>query len=484
MKAGPVEPSPRGGLRAVNPRTGTLEGTALALASALVALWLWHCWCVFPWLLWNELRLEPSFLLAHGLSVYPAPSDGPVTTWIYGPITPLLFLPAVLASTAATALMTAGAINLLITVGAVAAVCGLWPAPVGTTISGPARWAAGLACLILWPSSSFQYIQADNPAVACGLIGCLILVRSRSDAGWSRWVAAAITVAAMGCKQTALGAIVAQLIWLAVRDGRRIALRHFIRASVCGVALVLASVAFFDPAGLRLNLFTIPGQLPWTDEWVARLRDLIPLLALHLGAPLVVFVLARRQIWQRESPFLLPALCWVAALPPGLASILKIGGTLNSIQSLLLFLPPALVVGLAVQRSQRWLPTAFLAGALAVALVRLHHAPGIALLPRITHLQQAETIATRLPQEVWFPWNPLITYFSAGRFDHVEDGLYVRFVAGQPLTQAEARAHLPPRWAAMAMLSGASDWGLATHLRPADAKETRVGFWTLHTWPR
>lgn len=454
----------------------------VALAAACATLWLWRCWCLFPSLFFNEVRLEPSFLLANGFSVYPGPGEGPVTTWIYGPTTPLLFLPATLASSAAAALMAAGAINTIIVVGSVLLVCALWPAPAGSSLTTSDRIAAGLLCIAVWPASSFQFIQADNVAVAFGLEGNLLLVRSRSDGSRARWLAALAAVAAVGSKQTALGVVIAQVIWLGWTEGRRSAVHHAIRVAAGGIALALATVAYFGPRGLWLNLVSIPAQLPWTDQGGIRLSDLAPLLAVHIGAPLFVLVLARRRIWYRESPLLFPALAWTAALPFGVASLLKIGGNINSLESLLLFLPPALLIFCVSQRSGKSVRDGLAVAALCILLFRIGQTPAALWRPRVAHLHQAKLLTEQLPGKLWFPWNPLITFYSDHRFDHVEDGLYVRFVAGQPLTRAEARMYLPPDWHGMALRRGDSDWGLATHLCPPNAEVREVGFWTLHVW--
>jgi hypothetical protein len=454
----------------------------LVLCGVAVGCWLWHCWCVFPWLLWNELRLAPSFLLTHGLPVYPAPGQGAVTTWIYGPITPLLFLPATLAENSAAALQIAGAINMLIVSGAVLIVCWFWPSGEGLRLGWPARLAAALLALAIWPSSSFQYIQADNAAVALGLFANLLLIRGLPESDLNRWLVAGLTVAAVGCKQTAFGVLIAQLMWLAWGEGWIAAVRQTLRAGVCGVALALACVSFFDPRGLWFNLVEVPAHIPWTSEGFIRIRDLTLLLSVHIGGPLLVLVGLRRKIWHARSPWLLPALSWAAALPPGLASLFKLGGTLNSIESFLLFLPPALVLLAASFRNVRTLQFAFAIAACALVFIRLQRLPNPAWRPRVEQLHQAESIAHQRPGQIWFPWNPLVTYYAERRFDHVEDGLYVRFVSARPLSYPETRAHLPPNWSAMAMLTGSSDWGLASHFCPTDAAVSHVGFWTLTTW--
>jgi len=455
---------------------------SVALATGGVALWLWHCWCVFPSQLFNELRLEPSFLLANGVPIYPDPTEGPVTTWIYGPLSPILFLPATLAGSAASALMIAGFINLLIVVGSLSLTCALWPVAEGSRLTALDRLLGILVCIMVWPGSSLQDLQADNAAVAFGLIGNLFLVRARPGAVNIRWCAAAMAVAAVGCKQTAWGALFAQILWLGWREGWRAGIGHAVRGAFVGAALALAALALFGPAGLWLNVVRLPSLLPWTNEWLARGRILAPYLAIHIAGPMIILVLARHRIWNRYSPLLLPALSWLAALPLGLAAVFKIGGTLNSLESYLLFLPSAIPTFVALQKKSRWIQPRIVAGVIAIAALRFYLVLGPRWVPRVAHFQEAKSIAAQSPQQIWFPWNPLITYYSDHRFDHVEDGMFVRFVCGLPLTMTEARAHLPPHWKGMAIRRGNPEWGLAIHLCPPDARLTETQFWTLRTW--
>jgi hypothetical protein len=184
---------------------------------------------------------------------------------------------------------------------------------------------------------------------------------------------------------------------------------------------------------------------------------------------------------------LLPSLAWLCALPAGLAGILTLGGTLNSLQSLL-YLLPAVVVSVPsalvkrVPTAARWLPIGTASVVVVIIAARVALDAGRPFKPVVAHIQQGELIAQQFKGKVWFPWNPLLTIYSENRFYHVEDGLYVRFLTGNALDYAHARAHLPDSWQITALPSGGSDWGLALNLhRPAD--QTAIsGWWALHVW--
>ncbi|HUJ43473.1 MAG TPA: hypothetical protein VLW52_07695 [Opitutaceae bacterium] len=453
-------------------------------AAAAAALWLWMCWCVFPVSVWNDVRLAPAFALARGVPLYSGANSGAVGTWIYGPLPVLLLWPATLAASAGHALLIAGAVNLLTTVAAIAVVCAAWPVAQGYSLTRSDRFLAMALAIALWPRASWQYLQADNFTVAFGLVGNLLLVRARGPA-W-RWGAAAFAVAGLACKQTSVGVAIAQIIWLGITLGRAEALRHLGRCLGAGALGALAIGFGLGWNGVWLNLFDLPSRLPWTTEMVRRIVDLAPELTIHLVLPVLVMLLWRRAFWRRDSVLLLPSLAWLCALPPGVASLLKIGGTINSLQSLAYWLPPVLVAALAAARSARQLrwaiPGAALAG-LAICTTRLAATPGHPWRPLTKHYRQAEVLAQSFPDQIWFPWNPLVTIYGENRFYHVEDGLYVRFLAGRPLALAHARAFLPPHMCVIALPRGGTDWGIALQFVPPNARRAEFGLWTLYSWP-
>jgi hypothetical protein len=466
------------------PRSRPAIAAAAALAAVAAALWLWVCWCLFPVSPWNDVRLAPSFALARGVSFYPGGHTGAMTTWIYGPLPVLLWWPATWAASAAHAVLAAGAINLLIVAGAIAAVCAAWPAPADHPLAGPDRLLAAALAIALWPRAAFQYLQADNVAVALGLLALLVLVRAPGRRG--RWVAAALAVAGLACKQTSVGVALAQICWLGLTVGWREAGRHLGRCLAAGLAAGALAVASFGWEPLRLNLVTVPGHLPWVGLPWHRLAEHGPEFCVQLLAPALLMLGFRRRFLARDSVLLLPSLAWLWSLPAGGAAYFKIGGNLNSLQSFTYWLPPALLLGLALARGHR--RAAFLAAAAglagaAICSVRIWRIPSVSFRPLVEHYREADQLARAFPHEIWFPWNPLVTLYRDHRFYHVEDGLYMRFLAGQALTPAQVREYLPRALCVIALPRGGADWGYALRLAPPDARVTDFGLWTLHSWP-
>ena len=80
--------------------TQLLLAMVLLLATALVASEL----AAGMFRPWNDIRLAPSAGLLGGYPLYLDPTaTGPIWSWIYGPVAPLFYLPAVLLPTPATA---------------------------------------------------------------------------------------------------------------------------------------------------------------------------------------------------------------------------------------------------------------------------------------------------------------------------------------------------------------------------------------------
>jgi hypothetical protein len=157
-------------------RATSVHAVLLGAVTLAIVFRLWTSFCFFPLAEWNSVRLAPAFMLRFGPTPYPGLDNGPLTTWIYGPVPLLVNLPATLASDTISALSIAETINLLIAIIPVAATVFLLDFS-AAKISRPDRLWALFLCLALWPNTSLQYIQADNTALAFGLLGNLFLTR-------------------------------------------------------------------------------------------------------------------------------------------------------------------------------------------------------------------------------------------------------------------------------------------------------------------
>lgn len=143
---------------------------AAAVAGVAAGLFLWRCWCAFPASYWNELRVAPAFALRFGFPLYPGLDDGPLSTWIYGPVGAVVNLPATFASSAAGAVLIAGVINIVMLVGPMIAVC------LNATELRMQGWKVQLLalalCILLLPVFSLTFQVADHSSIAFGLLSC------------------------------------------------------------------------------------------------------------------------------------------------------------------------------------------------------------------------------------------------------------------------------------------------------------------------
>ena len=455
----------------------------LGAGGLLLVMRLWMSLCFFPISGWNNIRLTPSFMLRFGPTPYPGLDGGPLTTWIYGPVPLFLNLPATFAFDAAAALIIAGVINLLIAV-----------VPTGFVLfaSSPspqtARWTdrawAFLVCLALWPNSSLQYIQADNAAVGFGLVANFLLQRS-CDRSWIQLLPAAICAAlAVWSKQTSLGLIFAQVLWLGVSSGGRASINYTLACAACGFALGGIFVAWFGFDGLWLNLVKLPSAIPFWADLRARTTGLGLHIAGYVLLPALALVIARRAVWKRDSPWLLPALTWLCLLPLGLVSIYKIGGTANSLNGFIYLLPAAaLALVTALRPWQSRLTTALLAsGVAATILVQINLSTTRSMRPLTEPLNQADYLASRFSGQIYFPWFPLVTYYSEHHFYHAEDGLYARYTAQLAPTRAAALRNLPARWSITVFFGPMTGWGIIEQLHPPAVQKSSFGAWTVYSW--
>jgi hypothetical protein len=457
-----------------------LTWLALGLGALLTGIWLWSCWCSFPGIPWNDIRVAPAVGLSRGISIYGTEGVGPVNTWIYGPAPLIVLLPAGLASTAAGAVMIAGAIHVALTAMGLAFVMYRWPVSVPSV--GMQNWQlrtlTALLCVLLFRNENAGYIvyTADTPGIIFGLLSLLALSRGYY------WAAAAGAAAATACKQTFLGLGVAEIVWLYFAVSPRAASLHLVRCVVAGGLVAAIAVAYFGVAGLWHTMVALPSSFPWAAP-VSRIREHELHLALHVLLPLVGVIVFRRLVFSRHSPLLLPALALVCTLPFGLVGFFKIGGNVNSLYSFWLWFPPTLAV-LATHEKMRHLGQK---GILGLALIAASIASlwlrwsNVRVIPNIQAYREATYLAVRMPQRIWFPMHPIVTLYSDGRFYHDLDGIRERAIGGIPMSDDHFFSHLPRTREATATLLPVG-WGLADisdGRLPPDLPVRTFGLWRI-----
>jgi len=180
--------------------------------------------------------------------------------------------------------------------------------------------------------------------------------------------------------------------------------------------------------------------------------------------------------------FHLSVLAYAAMLPMGLAAFLKIGGDINALHSWSYLLPGGLVAWFAADRISATAPARLLA-VTAVALA-LHAADFISLplRPLTEHFARAARLTANYPHAIWFPRNPLITFYADRTLWHSEDGVLTRNLAGFAPRESDFRRHLPPNLQAVAYPE-AENISLAAALLPEFSRTTLLPHWILLTRP-
>lgn len=456
-------------------------GILFAGAAGALLLWFWNAFCVFPHYGWNAVRVAPSFMLRAGVTPYPAPGDGPVTTWIYGPTAIFCQLPATWAPNAVTAMLVAGGINLMLVIAPLIVVLCL---ELRRQRLEPRQYwlAAALACA-LWPSWNLHFYQADNAALAFGLVSIGVLSEGTAGSSWRGWLAAALAALSLWGKQTELGLVCGQLLFVARREGLRVAGEYLLRTVACCAIAGCIFLKLFSAVGLWLNAFVIPASLsrvPLLGK--AASEPFAGQVILLVVLPLLALIATRQSVFSRGSRWALPAWVFVCSLPFTLAAFSSIGGNVNSLHAFVYLLPVSAVA--LVQRLPR--ARAWSAAALVIVLVGWHvtRTPVWLWRPATGALRQAESLAQQLPGEIYFPWNPLITFYGEHRFDHAEDGLITRSLAGRPVSPELLRRHLPARMHIAAYQSNDVFYReVGALFLPRNAAAQRFGEWTLFSWP-
>jgi hypothetical protein len=449
----------------------------IAVASALLALWLWSRICRFPTIAWNDMRLAPSIALAQGLPVYASATEGVISTWMYGPLPLLFFYPVSWVRTAGDAMMVGALMNMALTLVPISCVVWLWPAGQGVAKKHVPAIVALLLTVAMWPELHYSVHFSDNLAIACGLLGNLILIRA--DRGVDYWLAAAVAVAALGCKQISLGIPLAQILFLSVSQGAQAGALHAIRCLVVGAAIGCLAIAKFGWDGLWFTLVEIPKSLVWSDQ-TQRLQMVSSQLILHIGVPVLVIGFCRRAFLRPE--LLLPSLAWICSLPLGLAALLKTGGWINSLYSFQLWLPAVLSVAFNGAGRTRFAPSVY-AAALAIVgastLSRITREPRLDLKPQLQAYREAEGIAALNRNAVWFPLQPTITLYSERRHYHDEDGFYIRQKAKKEAGINQIVSGLPPHLSVLAFRHDWADWGIARRMLAPNARRVDTESWQL-----
>ncbi len=447
-----------------------------------VAGCLWAAWCEFPVHAWNDLRLAPAFALRHGIDPYPPLGGGPLSTWIYGPVGIFVNLPATFASTAPAAMHSASLINAAVVIGPLALI---FFASSELRARGLAIPLLALLLAILFiPRPNLVFHVADHSAIAFGLLSCWFLARRRIPTNTTLAVAGALCAAAVWSKQIAVFLLVAQVIYLLLGNGRSIAFRHLTWVAFFGFSALGCFIAAFGFNNLWLNLVEIPGRLPWADVG-QRLMTRPASLVGQIALPAIgLWLIWHRGLWPSRALesgrfFLITTLAAAAMLPIGLAALLKVGGDTNVLHSWDYLLPAFLLLFFAKDQGPSF--TLRLAVIVIVGLLlRRGELSRIYTRPLVEHYSSANALMAMQGGEIWFPQNPVITFYATKRLWHAEDGIATRYLANYGIREPDFRRHLPAEIQAVAYPQSVTNPFAIALLQDFDRTD-RISHWIIYS---
>ena len=420
----------------------------LALCLGVVAL--------MPFGDWNGARLSSSALLFHGYRLYYGPDEGPAMPTVYGPVSFLFFLPALLLRSLTGAILAAGLLNVMAIVAPLLVLH--WPA---VRLGGYARVAAlsgflfAVAALFAASPthSMLSGIHVDAPAVGLGLLACALLSQVERSPSLARLCAVAtLAVLSVWTKQIEVPLLLAVIAYAWLRHGARTALRLTLAVATVGTGLSAVFVIAFGFPELAFNLFSIgAGHLENFGAAGAPLSflDLALECAPFLGGlALIAWLLRDEQEPCLERDWLLPLMAAAFLFPMSAIARSKLGAWENSYHALYYLVAAAslaLAAGLRSPGAARRLSLLALAASMLLACLPQ---PGFQGFSRLASLadnpeEQALRFARAHRGQAYFPWNPLATAFAEGKLYHFDYAVLDRHLAGYPLSDAHIRAFLP-----------------------------------------
>jgi len=412
------------------------------LLLAVLAGVLWTIAAAAPEMDWNAARLYPTHLIAAGVAPYPLPSHGVTTGWIYGPVMSLLHLPAVVAPTLTASLVISGIINQTAFLLPGAAVLGIACRDLrqsrAVTLSGMII-AGGIVLAVPQTRDYLYWIHCDQVAIGFALASCGALAHALGRPGSSRWLAAGLAAAAVWSKQVAILLPLGQVLAVALltRDVRQ---TGWFTLQLLGAGVVLAAgfATWFGLDRLVFNLWVVPAGHGFKPPG-ANLAAVVEFLIVT-GPATGAALWAKRKLTADETLAgrLLTILLisgWVQT-PLQLWSATKVGAGQNSGHATVLLLAAGLIGLIVLLRSIPGAPRpAWRLGWSALVLgfgitQASSHLP-MSLWP-VNHREADVQLAATHPGEIYFPDNPLVSWWAERRAYHLEYGLVDQAAAGFP----------------------------------------------------
>jgi len=430
---------------------------------ALLVLILWSGLCGIPSIDWNAARVAPSVALLYGINFYGTITHGPYLGWTYGPVMPLLLLPAALLPGITFKLVVAGLLAQAFTLLPLILTQD-WSLAAARKISVLGGLLAVFACLCNWPTLELlSLVHVDAFALGLGVGSCLVLTsRNNSPPGQRRLAVAALLAAlCVWTKQIDVPVVVAQFLFLGAAWGWRNAWRYALWFLGLATGLTAIFTGIFGGEEIVFNLFWVSAHQAWTSSLARHIywqilmgAPFILLLLVAAGRPeggSAIHVPGSSTPPLRAHPCLLVALAGLCLIPTSAMAAAKFNGGINSYHSLYFFIAAsAMAVGRRAQaatgKSAERMWRRLLLGSLAIMatigifnVVTLHP---LRLTPDL-RAEQTLALARSQPGTLYLPWYPLAGLLTEKKLYAFDDAVFNLLAAGAAPDAMAIRAAVP-----------------------------------------
>lgn len=462
-------------------------------------------WLNSPMNLWDGERLAMTYARLAGDVVFYGPTDGPVTSWMYGPASLLAFFPATFFPTPTLAILVGTLLGQIFYLAPVFYLC--FKTRGEKNESSLFSFAIFVAFLLFSYQSSvlgsgYQGLFADVVGFVFAGFACLLWPREKkvkiSDYLWP----SVLVALAVWSKQTFLPLVFALPLYAFLQKGKKEGIQNTLVAVATLFVISLFFCAFFPADGLWKKLIVYPATIPWRRSlfgggmlslhptFIERAKSLMEVAeelfvqASFLLAPLLFFYLSFWGIRPKGSKKKLLAndsflFLWVALflVPTALLGRVKVGGGENTPNVCLYFVGLSLVALIAEFASHLWMEANAKLDQLAknFILVILVVFPITNLPILYTSIQPLQDLtnnphevayqyAKKHPGEVYFPWSTLPSVMVDKKLYHSYYGVMDQVLVGNELTPEHFRKHLPENLKQVAFMSNYDTSSLLKYL--------------------
>lgn len=481
-----------------------LQVTTAVLCLVVLVVSLFHAVSVNLEFTWTSIRLMPSFALLKGLPLYSLPKSPPWVMVGYGPLYPLAYLPASLASTPVSAVWigtTAAFTFILVPVALISQlVCrsgtlGALSPPFTSFI------LTLLFAMIALMSPALNYVMSsihvDAPALGLLLMAAyfMLLGVAEADARARRFCILSGMSAGMSlcCKLNILPSVVA-LSLFAIWLFPRLNVMFFLASAAASVACSYMLSAYMNGLDSILTSIKVLGSFPWakvhvssggvhfTDEviygFLGKVETAVKLTwdyltSNGLGILFSLFCLGKLAgesgVAAKERPFawkviLLFLLLAAFLFPASIASLGKHGGDVNS--RALFVLPLTLACFFSAffvgcQSGELVRRVLYVTGIVlpVLAFIPLSNFVSHAKVAEPSLLEQDFNLLKSHPGQYYFPYDPLAHVLAENHFRPSIDPVYCYAVANMSVRKEAFRKALPSGLRYLVLDATYAQWG-------------------------